>query len=225
MNSMWYIPVILCIYAVIPFLAMLKNRVNIKAAALPAAIAVFTSFLIPSYNSLSDLTSFRYAYLEESAVVCTSYLFYVIAGYWLSTGGLKKLGNVAAVAGFVLSFGGACAYQFFAYTREYDFHMEYNFILILFSACFLFELFRRIDGKIQKSAKLLRHISERAFGVFFVHILIMTVVYVLFGSLKSAMPQAVYCLFLVFVSLLGSAAVIEPLSLIPIVRRYIFMMK
>lgn len=52
MSSMWYMPMILCLYATIPFAAMLVKRFSLKILSLPLILVFLRMFVLPLVNSL-----------------------------------------------------------------------------------------------------------------------------------------------------------------------------
>lgn len=52
MDSMWYMPMIVCVYTLVPLLAAAREKLGLRAFLLPCAIVFGSSMLIPSYNSL-----------------------------------------------------------------------------------------------------------------------------------------------------------------------------
>ena len=54
MDSMWYMPMIVCVYTLVPLLAAAREKLGLRAFLLPCAIVFGSSMLIPSYNSLAS---------------------------------------------------------------------------------------------------------------------------------------------------------------------------
>lgn len=224
MNSMWYIPMILCIYLIIPFLCIVKNKVSFKTVFPSMLILYIVSFVVPSYNNITALYGGRNACVEESAVISSLYLLYVVLGYWISRGGLNKLKNFTVISGAVVSFFLCCVVQYYAYSKKTDCHLDYDFLLIPVCTSLIFEAVRRFSTKLSRLSRPIEYISKIAFGIYFVHIVVMTVL-VKFASFKELMPQPLYCLFLEAVSLVGSVIFIAVVSRIPLAKKYLFMIK
>ena len=93
-GSMWYMPMILCVYLLIPLFAMVLKKVSLKMFVLPCAVVFLSSMVIPNADALLYMaTGWENAAVLalESANVFSMYLLYVFAGYWISRGGLAKL--------------------------------------------------------------------------------------------------------------------------------------
>ena len=56
MDSMWYMPMILCIYMLIPWVNLAVHKVKVKYIALPALIVIISSMIIPNINELIRIT-------------------------------------------------------------------------------------------------------------------------------------------------------------------------
>lgn len=52
MGSMWYMPMILCLYATIPFAAVLVKKFSLKILSLPLILVFLRMFVLPLVNSL-----------------------------------------------------------------------------------------------------------------------------------------------------------------------------
>ena len=223
-TGAWYLPMILCLYLLVPFVAMLKDRISLKTASILMAAVFYVSYGIPTLSGLSTIVGKGELHfgLGEYAEICSMYIVLLIIGYWLSNGGMSKLSNGIVIAGFVLTFLGNCAFQFYAYSISQDYAIEYYFVGIFICAVFLFELIRR-KGELLKFAKRpVTYLSRISFGIYLVHIVIMTAL-VDFVPLNMGRPLKLIVLELV--SFIGSIIIIAPLSKIPFVRKYVFMIK
>ena len=220
----WYMPMILCLYLLVPFIAMLKDRVSFKTASILLAAVFYISYVIPTLSCFSTLIgkSEFYFGLGEYAEICSMYIVLLVIGYWLSNGGLSRLSNGIVIAGFLLTFLGTCAFQFYVYSIPHDYETDYHFAGIFFCAVFLFELIRRKGDLLKFAQRPVTYLSRIAFGIYLVHIVIMTVM-VDFAPLNMSQPLKMVVLELV--SFIGSIIIIAPLSKIPFVRKYVFMIK
>lgn len=145
MDSMWYMPMILCLYATIPFAAMLVKKLPMKMLSLPLLLVFLRMFMLPLVNSLLaglGLATMSSATVRE-ANICSMYYVYVFAGYWISEGKLSKLrtGTVAALT--VLVFAVCCGYQLWLYAGPANLLVDYEHPGIVLCAMGLLELLRR----------------------------------------------------------------------------------
>ena len=92
LGSMWYMPVIICVYIVIPFAVIVKDKISAKVL-IPALLIVFLSkMVVPAYNSHAMLLGGAKEITFELSGnnVFSMYLLYIIAGYWIKNGGMGK---------------------------------------------------------------------------------------------------------------------------------------
>lgn len=178
MSSMWYMPMILCLYTTIPFAAMLVKKLSLKALSLPLLLAFLYGMCLPALNSLLVLRDIP---PMDTAVhlfnLCSIYYLYVFVGYFISQGGLQRLrtGEVAVLT--VLLFALICGYQLYAYSDWVDYLVDYDFPLLLLCAMGLLELLRRGAEHLRGLRPVVTYLAKISFGIYFVHILITVLAY------------------------------------------------
>lgn len=224
--SMWYMPMILCLYTTLPLLAILKNKLSGGGAwlLLPAALVYLYRMVLPAVNSLLYMNGFDgVSTVIQEANLLPYYYLYIIAGYLVSSGGLSRLrtGVVAAVAGlaYVLS----CAHQIYAYAQPMKYVISYTYPLLPVCGTFLLELLRRTAHWCKGLEKPVTYLSRIAFAIYLLHMVVMT-------SLNTVMDYTGWdpmleTLFMQLVSILVSVAVIAPLSKVKPLRKYLFLIK
>lgn len=228
MGSMWYIPMILCIYIMIPVIAVAIQRFGLGALALPCLIVYISSFIMPFLNeALIIARGNGFEFTIKSSNVFSFYFIYVIAGYAISR---KYLGKVETVylwtalgSLFVLS----CAVQLWAFKAETDLAFSYEFPLFPPMAVAAFEIIRRKVRKCvsvkRKIHKFITYLSIISFAIYFIHVCIMTFIdkFVSFNGWL----RPVKCIFLLVFSLAFSVVVIYLLSHVKVLRRYMLFIK
>ena len=229
MGSMWYMPMILCVYTTLPFLVIVKDKLKgsgEKLIYLPVALLFLIAMVLPSVNDLlSILGRNRFSSpLTENYLFCYYYI-YIIIGYLVGRGALAKYKTGTIIAGGLGSFVISCGYQLWIYTMPADYPIGYNFPLLPVCAGFLFELLRRGADKLRKAEKPITCVSRISFGIYFVHIVIMTALVELLDLFAPGLLHPVRLVVLEVVSVGLSIAVILPLSKIRIFRKYLFMIK
>lgn len=213
MSSMWYMPMILCLYTTIPFAAMLVKKLSLKALSLPLLLAFLYGMCLPALNSLLVLRDIP---PMDTAVhlfnLCSIYYLYVFVGYFISQGGLQRLrtGEVAVLT--VLLFALICGYQLYAYSDWVDYLVDYDFPLLLLCAMGLLELLRRGAEHLRGLRPVVTYLAKISFGIYFVHILIMSLLY--WHMDFSEWSHLWTLLFLEGVSVGGSIEVVELLSIL-----------
>lgn len=225
MDSMWYMPMILCLYLIIPFCCILREHISYKAVTLPALLVFLNQMVIPNLNAYFGLAriDMELDFALHASNLFSMYFLYVLAGYWISQGGMKRLKTwmVAAVA--ALSFAFCWAFQYYACGKPETFNLDYDFAMLLVCAAFTFELIRRAAPYIKRGRSAITYLARIAFGVYFVHILIMS--YMEWHVYYHDLPRPAAMLLLEVVSVGGSIAIIALLSRVPFCRKYLFMIK
>lgn len=224
LGSMWYIPMILCIYLVVPLFAMALKRISLRTLLIPCMIVFAGSFLFPSANSILSVvgSQTRLAFAMKSSNLFSFYMLFVLLGYWIGQGGMQKVHTIWVTVGALTTFAGTCAFQMYTFSRPMDFVIDYDFIGILLCAPFTFELIRRGAHWTKRLRGPVIYVSKISFGIYFVHILIMSV---LFWYVTPFCRPFFFMLFLEAASVGGSIILIVLLSQIPLLKQYLFMIK
>ena len=229
MGSMWYMPMILCVYTTLPFAIMVKDKLTgakEKILYLPVVLLFTVSMVQPFISDLLVLLGFR----GLSSPLGEHYLFsfyyiYILFGYWLGKGGLQKIRTIPVAMAAVGTFLLCCGYQLWAYAQPGNYLVAYDFPLMPICAGLLFELLRRGAHRVQRAEKPITCISRISFAIYFVHIVIMTALVLVLDGIAPGLPKALRLVILEAVSLAGSVGVILPLSKIKIFRQYLFLIK
>ena len=229
MGSMWYMPMILCVYTTLPFAVMVKDKLEgskERLLYLPVALLFLISMVMPFVNGLLTLLGVEALTSPLGEHYFFSfYYIYIIVGYLIGKGALRKLSTwtVAAVAGG--SFLICCGYQLWAYSMPANYLVAYDFPLMPVCAGFLFELVRRRAEVLQRAEKPITCVSRISFGIYFVHIVIMTILVAVLDRVAPELYRPVRLMVLEIVSVGLSIAVILPLSKIELFKRYLFLIK
>ena len=59
-GSMWYMPMILCVYLMIPVISVALNKIDQKYFILPMTIAVLSGMVVPLFNAVLDAAGSDY---------------------------------------------------------------------------------------------------------------------------------------------------------------------
>lgn len=223
--SFWYLPMILCLYILIPFLCILKNHISWKSIIIPFFIVIFIGFVVPSINSFNlyffDGNKWN---LPDRAFLLSYFLVYMVIGYFISKKKLKSIATKWIALLFIISFGVTCAFQYYAFSQKPDCHLTYDFIGVLVASTFLFELIRRFADKVIVIRKPVEYIAKISFGIYFVHIFVMSILDHFGYLFSSFFNKPMYVLFLEFASVGLSILIIFITSKISFVKKYLYMM-
>ena len=223
-DSMWYVPMILTVYLMIPVLAVFLRQRQLRPALLPAALLLFwTSMLYPAINAwLRMFGRGGYTNYPYYSNLFSMYLLYVLAGWGIAEGGLRRLPGKGLICGTIMSFLLCTALQFLAYSRSAHL-LEYASPGILLTAALLFECFRRYAESLRRWEKPLDAVSRSAFALYLLHVYPLAVL-TWFCDL-SAWPHTAKVLLLEIAPLALSGLIIRPLAKIPLFRKYVFLIK
>ncbi len=225
MGSMWYMPMILCIYLLLPMVSLAVTRYEERVVLLPVTFVIVAGMVIPNINASLRMTGATtlLTYELEDSYLFSIYLAYVILGYYIGKGAMAKAPKAVVVFGACASFAMTCGYQLWAYGKGTGYAVLYNFIGILLCACFLFEWIRRGKEPGERGRSAMAYLSKRAFGVYFIHVCILSGVCQVLS--KVSLPQLVRLPLLVGVSFIGSLVLIVIFSRVKFCRKYLFLIK
>ena len=176
LSHMWYMPMILIVYLMIPVISVGIKRIGDKFFYILFAVATGCGILIPSINALFYVagTTIHLDFAFSITDLFSLYFIYILAGYWISGKKLERIPTGWIYLGFVVSFLVTALFQFWAYSTPRDYYLQYADIGILISAVFLFELVRRKSGEIQHGQQAVTYLSRISLGIFFLHLCVMT---------------------------------------------------
>lgn len=226
LGSMWYMPMILCLYTTLPFLIMAKDRLKNHEWVfwIPAVPVFLYCMFLPAVNGLLHLgyTPAMDFTIREADLMSIFYL-YLLAGWALSTGKLSHIKSRALLIIGLLCFCATCLYQFYAYSCPIDYVIGYEFPLLIVCAGVMFELMRRYEHLLEIGRTPLTYISRISLGIYFVHILAMIAITML---LKDRGYATLWRLLLLEGGSVGiSIGVIAATSRIPLVKKYLYLIK
>ena len=223
-DSMWYVPMILSVYLIIPIVAWTLYRAPApRLLLLPLAGAFLCDMLLPMINDwLAIFGHPKMNFVLYDSNFVSVYLIYIVAGWQISRGGLEKLSNRALVLITALSYLGCCAVQYYCYSCSTHL-LAYMSPAILFSSFFVFECFRRWAGLLRRWEKPMAAVSRSAFALYLIHVFFVWGIH--WYMYFTGWHRSAKLLFMLFVPLGLSGLIIWPLSKIPFCRKYLFLIK
>ena len=224
MASLWYMPMIMSLYTTIPFVIVAKNKLSAKAMLLPL-ILVFINFMcIPAFNVIQDVRgSWKFYTALREYNLCSVYYLYIFAGFAVSSGWLGKLKDRTVAVLTTVCFVLTCVYQLWLYSTPVNHLLMEPSPSILITSTLCLEWIRRGAHRFERWKKQITYLSQIAFGIYFVHILIMSGMYWYMDLYAMARPLRV--VFFEAVSFLGSIVIIWGLAKIPACKKYLFQIK
>ena len=210
MANMWYMPMIICVYLMIPVLSVALKKLRPQYFLLPMGIVVLGRMILPDMEAaIGALGINRTMSLALSqANIFSMYAVYILLGYFIA-----ELDVFKKLKTYTVSILAACAFvcysgfQFWIFTRDYDYvvGVGYTSFFPMISSVLLFELLRRSKEREHRAATRLAEIS---FGIYFIHICIMEGLVVLIGNRGWDLVYLNRFFVLELVSFLGSVLII-----------------
>lgn len=168
MNHMWYMPMILGMYLTLPIVANALHTIETKTMPIPYGIIVLCAFGVPTLNVIGQAHGFNVGNsLLSMGFSGGVYGIYLITGYLLKKGVLKKIPSWILGVAAGISF--ACA--FYMQIDAYGYNIKYNlwydnlFLLICGIACFeLISRVKNVPGK-----RIFSKVSKYSFAIYLVH--------------------------------------------------------
>ncbi len=225
-DSMWYMRMILLVYLLIPVAIIIKNnRLNLWPAIIAVIIAtIMITFCVP--DAIKTLNAFEIEgqrkFTLSQGHLFSQYWVYIAIGFWIGEEKLAGLKNHSVVVGLILSFLITSVYQYIMFAAPKRVAIGYECTFLLICSVFLFEFLRRVKVP-EFMQNGITYISRISLGIYFVHIIILSLVdwYVTFP----AMAKSVETLLLWGISFVGSIAIIVVLERIKFCREVLLIIK
>lgn len=179
-GCMWYMAMILCVYPLIPLLAVAVQRLPWKAFLLPGALVLGFNFLLPNLNAALEAAGqgLRLNSSVEAGYLLPLYLLYLLGGWYLRKG-LPKRFDGLLLAVFVVSLGATARFQQWMFAAGTHYTVRYADLGVLLAAAALFALLPRRREARGLPGRLTRSLAVHGLGVYFVHHLLMSALAVL----------------------------------------------
>ena len=171
LPNMWYMPMILGMYFAIPFIAKIVKTFSLKTMKIPMMLVFITSILLPSINVfLRTFNLEEYKVILDLSFLGGGYGLYMLLGYYINNGMLKKYNTKLIIVISIASFVVTCMFQYYTYNIGKGYNVWYSFITLFICAISIFELFTRIKKANNNIfIKFTKYISTISLGIFFVN--------------------------------------------------------
>lgn len=221
--QLWYLPLILGLYLLIPAMANGLRNIDWDVFKFPLvflALYFFGSSLLYTVAGIFGQTAISPTL--SSGFSGGTYGIYLLVGYAIKKGSFKRIKMPALLIISFLSLIFAVALQIIAYYFSYPYNIWYNdFFLLIFSVS-IFELASRITIN-EKFTCLTEFVSTYSFPVFLLHTMAYTILLPFFRQLHLIKPiKVVLFFFSMYLSSLGCGCLIHR---IPKVGNYILYLK
>ncbi|PWB87975.1 acyltransferase [Methanobrevibacter thaueri] len=167
-SHMWYMPMIIGMYLSMPFVSEALEKFDSDTIWQATVVFSLLAFLLPFITLMFDMhgipnVAVQYCLGFSGGV----YGIYIILGYLVKKGQFKhydsiKLGLIALISFMICLF-----FQYYAFTKGYNFQLWYEFPFVLTGSFALFELCSRM-GKV-RAYPIVSFLAKYSFAVFLVH--------------------------------------------------------
>lgn len=222
MSHMWYMPMILGMYILFPFVANALRSMDNKNLKFPLIIYSIYAFGHPFLDAVNN--ALHYEPMNSTLSLGFSggvYGIYFIMGYLVKKNYFKRMNGyflfIISLAAIVMT----VLFQFWAYNLKFTYFLWYdNPFLFIFTIC-IFELFSRIKKVI--AYNLIKFLAYYSFAVYLIHNIVRAIVLPPIKALDIAQPIKVVCVWAiaVFMSILCAWVI----NRIPKIGKYILFIK
>ncbi len=224
MGNMWYIPLILCLYLLLPYLNISIHKGGDRFLWIPIILISVESMIFPRINRILKIfgSDINFEFELGSKHLFSMFLVFVLIGYYVNRGLLDRVSNNVLIIVTLILFSMCVLYQYWEYTKIDGENINYNSFLLTVCCMFLFEAIRRFFSK-AKLRRGITYVSRISFGIFFSHIFFVTALARL--SCLNGLNPIIIFFILEIASLLLSIVIITILIKISFFRIYVFRVK
>ena len=221
-SHMWYMPMIIGMYLSMPFVSSALERFSSDTIWQATIVFSLLAFLLPfislvlAMNGIENV-SIQYCLGFSGGI----YGIYIILGYLVKKGQFKHFDNIKLGLITLISFMICLFFQYYAFTKGYDFQLWYEFPFVLTGSFALFELCSRMDTV--RAYPMVAFLSKYSFAVFLVHNLFRLPLLPVVVQLPFTEPVKAIILWVLLIILSYTAVVI--IYRIPRFGKYILYMR
>jgi surface polysaccharide O-acyltransferase-like enzyme len=167
-SHMWYMPMIIGMYLSMPFVASALEKFDTETIWQATITFTLLAFLLPFVTLVLDMNGIQNVNIQYCLGFSGGvYGIYIILGYLVKKGKFKDISNMKLWIITLISFAICVLFQYYAFTKGYDFFLWYEFPFILTGSFALFELCSRM--KQVRAFPFVSFLSKYSFAVFLVH--------------------------------------------------------
>lgn len=191
MMNAWYMPMILGLYPLIPFVALSLSKIEKRNIIICFLFYCFIIVVIPTVNSV--LKTIKVSAVTEQINYGFSggiYGLYLIAGYIIKKGYLLKINiSLRAIVGTLLFVLLILFMDWRITNRDYS-GIWYDNIFVFISSIMVFSVL--VENKsFDIDNRLMTSLSKYSFAVYLIHIIVIKILYELFSGLSLKLPVIV----------------------------------
>lgn len=221
-SHMWYMPMIIGMYLSMPFVASALHHFDKKTIFQAMVVFSLLAFAMPFVTTIFDMQGIKNVTIQYSLGFSGGvYGIYIILGYLVKKGMFKDMSKAKLWILTIVSFLICLGFQYYAFTKDYNFFLWYEFPFILLGSFALFELCSRMESVRFYSG--IKVFSKYSFAVFLIHNLFRLPLLPLVVMLPVTEPVKAIILWILLIIFSFSAAAI--IYRIPRFGKYILYMR
>ena len=221
-SHMWYMPMIIGMYLSMPFVSAALEKFDHNTIWYATIVFTILAFILPFITLVLDMQGIENITIQYCLGFSGGvYGIYIILGYLVKKGQFKNFDSVKLGLIALISFMICLLFQYYAFTKGYDFSLWYEFPFVLTGSFALFELCSRMGNV--KAYPLVVFLSKYSFAVFLVHNLFRLPLLPLIVQLPYTEPVKAIILWILLIILSYTAVVI--IYRIPRFGKYILYMR
>ena len=184
MNHMWYMPMILGFYLIIPFLSKAIKGCSIKSILFPLIVSGIVFWCIPFFNAFAGEVFVNLSDVAMSIDVSFlggGYAAYIIIGYYIAKEGLlEKIKSWGLIIVGCVAFAANSIFAYYFLNNQL-FHTDlfgyYQSPFILILGIVVFEFIRRY---LDRESRMVKIIARYSFGIYLLHNIFLQIIVVIF---------------------------------------------
>ena len=167
-SHMWYMPMIIGMYLSMPFVSSALEKFSPRTIYQATIVFTLLAFLLPFITVILSMHGIQNVNIQYCLGFSGGvYGIYIILGYLVKKGLFKKYSSKLMGLIVLVSFLICVLFQYYSFTKGYEFFLWYEFPFVLTGSFALFELCSRM-GKV-RAFPLVSFLSKYSFAVFLVH--------------------------------------------------------
>ena len=167
-SHMWYMPMIIGMYLSMPFVSSALERFDSQTIWQATVVFSLLAFLLPFITLVLKMQGIENVNIESCLGFSGGiYGIYIILGYLVKKGQFKNISSEKLGILAFISFIICVLFQYYAFTKGFDFFLWYEFPFILTGSFALFELCSRMESV--RAYPIVTFLSKYSFAVFLVH--------------------------------------------------------
>lgn len=224
LPNMWYMPVIIGIYLVLPFISIIIKKVDKRIIAIPFGISIILNMLLPNINMLLRLVNkSEITFIIDKSFIGSYCGIYIVLGYYLFKELLRNIDIKLIITLTISSTILTILYQYILLNNGINYDLWYNNILLFITSVGIYEIFLRIPNNINQFSKISCLVSKYSLGIYFLHIIIQNLLKPIIN--KMLVVNSVKALSLFICTFIISFVIIYSIKRFKFLQKYLFFVK